>query len=361
MRTERDTALDGLRGWAAIAVCLYHFIWELFGARFPEFRNLGIAIFCNGRLAVSIFFVLTGYVLTIGSWGADKAGVRRQLVKRYFRLTIPIVFAVGVTMIAVELGLNDQMRAAGAAINRPDWLGSFLQFEPSATGAAAFALVFAYWPIAGGLSYNAFLWTMPYELLGSYLVLLICLAERFVRAPMAILGLVAGVMLSGDSWALGSSFALGACLAIMRQQGRLPASRSWMPVAIAAGALVFGGVAHWRGFPDWTIALASVAIVAAVLSSERIGTWLSTPTSRSLGRLSYPIYLMQFPVLITLSSTLIVGAESGGFLNQITAVAISIASVAAVVVLALPFVWVERLTAVVGKGLDRAMSPRAVA
>ncbi|MBN9304127.1 MAG: hypothetical protein BGO82_17270 [Devosia sp. 67-54] len=359
MRTERDTALDGLRGWAAIAVCLYHFIWELFGARFPEFRNLGTAIFCNGRLAVSIFFVLTGYVLTIGSWGADKAGVRRQLVKRYFRLTIPIVFAVGVTMIAVELGLNDQMLAAGAAINRPDWLGNFLHFEPTWAGASEFAVALAYWPVPVELSYNAFLWTMPYELLGSYLVLFVCLAERVVRAPLALLGIMSGAMLAGgDFWALGAPFALGGCLAIMRQQGLLAPSHGWLPVAFSAIAILAGAAVQWLALPVWMMVLPATAVVAGVISSERISAWLSTPASRSVGRLSYPIYLMQFPVLITLSSTLIVGAESGGFLNQITAVAISIASVAAVVVLALPFVWVERLTAVVGKGLDRAMSPR---
>jgi peptidoglycan/LPS O-acetylase OafA/YrhL len=360
--SKRDTALDGLRGWAAIAVCLYHFFWELFGAKYPEFRNLGTAIFCNGRLAVSIFFVLTGYVLTVGAWGMDKGPVRRQLLKRYFRLTIPIIFAVAITMVAIDLHLDGDMVAAGTVVNRPDWLGNFLQFEPSVAGATAFAFALVYWPIAVELSYNAFLWTMPYEFLGSYLVLLICLTERAVRVPLAFLGVLAGAMLAGgDFWALGAPFALGACLAIMRQQGLLPTSRGWGPIAVVALAVALGGVVQWLSLPVWMIELPSSAVVAAVLSSERMGVWLSSSVSCHLGRLSYPIYLMQFPVLITLSSTLIMGAQNGGFLSPTIAIAIAISSLTAVIILALPFYWVERLTAVVGRTLDRTMSRRPAA
>jgi peptidoglycan/LPS O-acetylase OafA/YrhL len=356
--TARETSLDGLRGWAAIAVCLYHFVWELFGARFPELRSLVVGVFCNGRLAVSVFFVLTGYVLTVGSWGGDKGGIRRQLLKRYFRLTIPIGFAVIFTMLLIEAGLSRDMLAAGDAIRRPEWLGTFLLFDPTWAGAAMFATVLTYWFVPFHLSYNAFLWTMPYELLGSYLVLLVCLAERWLRLPLALAILVtfsALMLLVGSYFALGACFSIGAFLAAVQRGER---SSSWWLILIAICAVVMGAWIQLMAWPMWGTSLCAAVVVACVVSSTRLSAALSTPLGRYLGRLSYPIYLMQFPVLISLSSTLIVGAEA--FLDLKTALAISIVSVAAVIVAALPFGWVERLTAKVGKSLDWLISRRHV-
>ena len=36
----RVGALDGLRGWAALGVLIYHVGWEMFGIIYPVFRQL---------------------------------------------------------------------------------------------------------------------------------------------------------------------------------------------------------------------------------------------------------------------------------------------------------------------------------
>lgn len=358
-KIARNTALDGLRGWAALVVCLYHFVWELFGAKFPEFRNIVTAPFCTGRLAVSVFFVLSGYVLTIGHWGdVPKLPIVKQLAKRYLRLTVPILGGTLVVLLVMWAGLTEHTKEAGAIVLRPDWLGNFLQFEVSVVGAAWFSLAWVYWiMVPVHLSYDPFLWTMPYEFFGSYLVLFVSLLEKRLLSAAGILGVIAGVMLMSGTWvAIAACFPLGALLAIVVQNGRLPRSASWWPVAVGLVAWIAGGYLELIAGPAWGVTLLAVVVVAVVATSDRIAGPLSSRLSSSLGRMSFSIYLMQFPVLVTLSATLIVGSGAG--LNQLQALCIAAVSIVAVLVLAVPFQFFERLalasTAFVGRMFARS-------
>jgi hypothetical protein len=48
--------LDGVRGWAAFSVLIFHSTWELFGGAIPSFRTTWLGLFNDGKLAVLIFF-----------------------------------------------------------------------------------------------------------------------------------------------------------------------------------------------------------------------------------------------------------------------------------------------------------------
>src|SRR5687767_11167726 len=102
--------LDGVRGVAAIIVVLHHFGIAFFPAiNFldPEKIHLGngqleltiaktpLNIFFNGGFAVSVFFVLSGFVL---SYKFHLSGSRQLLTtyaaKRYFRLLLPVAASI---------------------------------------------------------------------------------------------------------------------------------------------------------------------------------------------------------------------------------------------------------------------------
>ena len=88
----RYHALDGIRGWAALSVVAFHMVWETFGARFPEFRNVASASLLDGWLAVSVFFVLSGEALSTGCLVKQDSRIALDLgVRRYPRLVIPIL------------------------------------------------------------------------------------------------------------------------------------------------------------------------------------------------------------------------------------------------------------------------------
>ena len=57
--------LDGLRGWGALMVFLYHLIVQLLSNTAPPYRSKYLAFLLDGDFAVFIFFVLSGFVLSI--------------------------------------------------------------------------------------------------------------------------------------------------------------------------------------------------------------------------------------------------------------------------------------------------------
>jgi peptidoglycan/LPS O-acetylase OafA/YrhL len=76
--------LDGVRGWAALSVLIFHSSWELFGRVLPRLRTISFPLLNNGPLAVYIFFVLSGFVLSVGYLRTnDLELVRKLALRRY--------------------------------------------------------------------------------------------------------------------------------------------------------------------------------------------------------------------------------------------------------------------------------------
>ena len=92
-RPERYRFLDGLRGWAAAVVLLHHlFVDGLPANSLMADRALWAKVFfLNGMLAVSIFFVISGFSLSIRYLEAgDGKALGRVAAGRYLRLALPI-------------------------------------------------------------------------------------------------------------------------------------------------------------------------------------------------------------------------------------------------------------------------------
>ena len=65
--TSRVKEIDVLRGFASVAVMLYHFTWQYF-AEFS--KNGGLNYFKYGNLGVELFFIISGFVIY---WTAQKS------------------------------------------------------------------------------------------------------------------------------------------------------------------------------------------------------------------------------------------------------------------------------------------------
>src|SRR4051812_4008381 len=102
----RFAELEGLRGVAAIMVVLYHFLLAFYSLAFLGIGNgyevaqhmrlednlygNPIMAFLSGSFAVAIFFVLSGFVLSIGFFATKKHEILQKLAaKRYLRLMLP--------------------------------------------------------------------------------------------------------------------------------------------------------------------------------------------------------------------------------------------------------------------------------
>lgn len=355
MSGGRNIALDGLRGWAAFAVLGYHFYFDLTRAFVPEpVANLIAAIF-NGPLAVAIFFVLSGYVLTFGAWGAvDKGPTIRQMLKRYPRLAIPILATTTLVLCLAAAGLTFGV-PAGAIIGNAKF-GMWLQFPLNLPDALDYALRRVFTPELDRV-YEPHLWTMRLELWMAWFLLAFCLLEArlsraFVYGILIVLAVAAVPLNCGIS-----CFFAGALLALARRERRLGFRLGNGPalcLAIAAAAIcVFFG----QTIPDAAALIVAVAVVILVLLSPRADAALSSPLSQLLGRLSFPLYLMQFPILISITAWSI--AALGPSYNAGYGVAIGTGSIALTFLAAAAFLPVETLTHRIGRFIDRLQVARS--
>lgn len=357
----RMHTLDGLRGWAALAVVVHHCVWETFGALHPGFRNLLTGVL-NGELAVDVFFILSGAALSAPAFQTDPGAALRTLAaRRYLRLTLPIAATSAVVFVLMAVGLTVNVSAA-ALLGREDWLGAWLRFAPTPEALVRYSLIGAYLDLDRGAAFDPFLWTMRIELQGSVLVFaLLWLAGRSgwtlhrLALPSALL------LLAWPPARHLAGFPIGMLLAQAWRDGaleaRAPRRAAWTDAAVGAaalGLLILSSLAALRGAQGLQMLLAA-PLAFAVFRQPTARHLLASPLSRRLGRLSFPLYLMQFPVLATLTSGLVLrfGAQ-----EEATALAIAAVSVVACLGAAVLFEPVETLTRRLNARLVPSQPPR---
>jgi peptidoglycan/LPS O-acetylase OafA/YrhL len=118
---QKNFALEGLRGIACLNVVLGHFLFSFFpylahdvrpypGAVakywFEELlRYFPFTFIYLADSAVSVFFVLSGYVLTRRFYQTEPPdGFESAAVKRYFRLALPALASVMFAWLLFEAG-----------------------------------------------------------------------------------------------------------------------------------------------------------------------------------------------------------------------------------------------------------------
>jgi peptidoglycan/LPS O-acetylase OafA/YrhL len=295
---RRIQFLDGLRGWASLVVFFEHmalsfgFPWRFIG--YPPFT-----IILDGQLAVAIFFVLSGYVLSYPVLGSRRRyrTLSGMALTRYTRLTIPILASC---LLAQALWLSGLLFNAqvGQLLN-DHWLSYFYNFTPEPGELWRFALFNVYFAYDNARNWNGALWTMGFELQGSFLIFAI------VGLPFRALRVVGAFCLA--YWYYGHhcfGFFLGYFLAEMSMLGFvLPRSaRAW-----GGGFLILGGIAFecWRLRQPILNAsvlhcqLAAAVVLAGILFMRQAQTFLSNRVSEFLGSISFPLYLVHIPILFS--------------------------------------------------------------
>jgi peptidoglycan/LPS O-acetylase OafA/YrhL len=360
----RIDEIDGIRGWAALVVLLFHLTWELYGATFPALRAPWLKFPLDGTLAVFVFFVLSGDALSNAYLRrADDGSLARMVAKRWFRLAGPILLASVLVYLLMRAGLVFN-REAATVVGREDWMGDWLAFEPGLRTLLDFAFVGAFaLPSAGpgpAVSYGPFLWPMGIELVGSMAVFASLPALRRMRRPLeAVLAVAAFLAWYGSWYAL---FFIGVALAMLRERGAFERLRA-MPAAGAASALgVVAVVAAdaWsatRGHESVRLDIAfATLLVFCVYANARATAMMRGAASRWLGRVSFPLYLTHFAVIVSFTSWAVLASADSPH-PVAAAAAVVAASVAVALAVAEVFARVESRYLV---ALDRTVR-RAVA
>src|SRR4029450_8386999 len=108
------THLHGVRGIASFVVLIYHHIYPFTYALIdsdpdnPWIRAVSsspLAAFYNGTFCVWVFFVLSGLVLSPSMY-RPRGSLPAIVIKRYVRLTLPILATSILALLAVRLHAN---------------------------------------------------------------------------------------------------------------------------------------------------------------------------------------------------------------------------------------------------------------
>ncbi len=319
--TRHFAFLDGIRGWAALAVLLYHLRIDrpekdLVLSRIPDWVLDALGA---GNLGVAVFFVLSGLVIAYSLRAnletsqsetvdfenrSNTEGDRPAfdavnfITRRIVRLTPPYHAAIVVALLF----------ALGAALEGGhDYLPGG---APFGTVRLFTHLIYAQ-ELFGFVNFNDVFWTLSIEL-QFYLVFaaLVFAQDRLgrVRRPAATLPILYGVsaaisllwpfgLLGDDSRAvwfmpLWYSFLLGV-LIFARWRRQIPA---WALVVYLVLLTVAPLVSGRNGRFAW-VSVATTALLWIAVERKRLGRWLSDRASQFLGRVSYSLYLIHTPVL----------------------------------------------------------------
>ena len=329
---SRVQGLDGLRGLAAITVVVGHVLLLWAGSRDSAASSLAdramqsegtewYALW-NGRGAVLIFFVLSGYVLTLPFTTGRRFGAN-FFAQRWLRIGVPYaVMAVVVMTASVWLS---QLPSQSA------WPAIMFDRPPTVTDVISWGTLIGTPNVA---AFNSVVWTLVVEIRLSMLLPLVVIAyRRFGVAPVFVTVLALAV--AADLYTVGQPyegsmmaslsplstlhflplFAAGSALAMSRH--RL-AQVNWLsqpPVQVSLLLLALTVYVKGHGWAvastpitpqptartvlteDYIVGLAASCVVLLVAAGVGHAVLASRPF-RIAGQMSYSLYLWHLPVLV---------------------------------------------------------------
>lgn len=285
--------LDGLRGWGAVFVVLYHVFVEVLPVNEGSASFLKHLVIFNGPMAVLVFFLVSGFALSV-RYLAD-GDLRKWTMMasgRYFRLAIPILGAcllVHLAMMAGWFPAPDQ--------RLPQFRG-MLNFDPMWAHLFRFSLWDVFFDYRMDGTYIGPLWTMSIELIGSLLVLIAIVVLRPARyRPLLLLSLggVIALALLPTNLSLIALFPAGAAMADGFNRGWFDLIPNRIALClIAVGCGIAAVTPH---SPAAAVGTAAGALVVGTIASPAVRRFLENGCSARLGDLSFPLYLAHGPII----------------------------------------------------------------
>ncbi|KAL3484701.1 acyltransferase 3 [Aspergillus germanicus] len=352
---RRTAYLDGLRGFAALMVYWgHHQLWahegdgaqEIFESAYGYKGHYYFAclpgvrtFFSGGHFAVSVFFVLSGYVLAAkplsliqrGEFKALGDNLSSALFRRWLRLHLPVIATTFTYMTILHL-----FRIRAIPESKDTYLEEVSNWYKEFKN---FSFIFR----GGGdpwFTYNFHAWSIPVEFRGSIVVYTVLLAFSRFRANARLCGylfLIFYFLYIADGWfcALFVAGMLLCELDLASQIDETPAIltklRPWKkPIfwTLFAISIYLGGVPSHnsdlqilRDSPGWHylaylkpqavydykwfyLFWAAVLVVASISRIPALRAFFELRPNQYLGRVSFAFYLVHGPVLWVLGDRL---------------------------------------------------------
>jgi len=355
--------LEGLRGVAAVIVMLGHMVRGLVppGPGGWDGLHQFHSWLLNGGAAVTVFFVLSGFILSL-PFANDRSPLRvlTALLKRWPRLAALTTIACLFSWALIVLSQDNYQQAA--AVTGNEWMASHFNaplkgHEISWMAALRDGLYQAF--LSGGSRFDSPLWTMRIELFGSFAIFLMAPVLFELQHWPLRLAIVGGVInAAGSAFPLTyvSDFLVGTVLAMLFAENRMPKFSNWSAAGIGLGGVYLfcfsatenhlihapirailptGETAHFV----WDVSAALIIMV--LLGNPFLRHVFSKNWAIWLGLLSFPIYLLHVPIMLSAGAISIVNAV--GPLGITGAVLLAAAATMTLTLAcALPLAWVDK-------------------
>jgi peptidoglycan/LPS O-acetylase OafA/YrhL len=295
--TPHFVVLDGLRGVAALAVVVFHLMEFVV----PDYTHSFIA---HAYLAVDFFFCLSGFVIASAyDTKLTQLGVGPFLLRRLVRLH-PLV------LLGAVLGLVTFVADPFSAL--------YATYGPHVTGLMFLSsCLLVPYPVVHERYFNLFhfnppTWSLFWEYIANLLYALVLVRLRpLALGALTVLAAGAlcyeasqvgnlavgfdGATFGGGGVRMAASFLLG--LALYRVGGILPTGLGFPALSmLLLGAFVVPFVPTWNWLLDPVLVLVYFPGLVALGAGARIpARWAAV--CRWSGELSYPLYMIHYPLL----------------------------------------------------------------
>jgi peptidoglycan/LPS O-acetylase OafA/YrhL len=299
---ERMPLIDSLKALGSQLIVLHHlaFYGPMSDAAYRLMPTLIDWLYDHARAAVQVFLVIGGFLAARGLAPHGESLVEQPLPllwRRYRRLALPYFFALLVCIIMAALvrpWLHDDSVPASPGLAQ---LGSHALLLHDVLGQEA---------LSAGVWYVA----IDFQLFALFVVILWCARLVARHAPAlrnAGLWLVGALALASlfyfnrheawDAWAVYffGAYALGAFAWWASDQRRPPAM-----LGIIA---LFTGAALMVDFRERILVALCVALLLGIAGrSGRLDQWQTPQPVKRLGRMSYSVFLIHFPVCLLVNA-----------------------------------------------------------
>lgn len=310
---RRFTTLDGLRGLAALSVVFYHCLLVS-----PRFGTAGerqsgwtwalahtpLHLFWQGGEAVYLFFVLSGFVLTLPFDRDAGSSWSGYYPRRIVRLYLPALAALALALLTMLLVNRHAAPGLSQWLNRHD--------VPITAGRVGHDAAL----VAGTGWYDSPLWSLQWEVLFSLLLPAYIFAGKVLRrfaAPLAVVVVVASVVGAHQQWdwlIYMPMFAVGVLMAVSRQHlaelaPRIPRSGWWALDVLAVLLLTGTATASRLGNVAVVLPLIGSALtIFLFLEQRRAAAFGDSRVVHWLGVRSFSLYLVHEPIIVSVALAL---------------------------------------------------------
>jgi peptidoglycan/LPS O-acetylase OafA/YrhL len=361
--------LDSIRGLAALAVLFNHSLGIIVppAGLLPIINFPIISIIHDDRTAVTMFFVLSGFVLSL-PWVRREDGTFRKInvlsfyIRRVTRIWIPWL-AVFLVSWMTQANMPENVRTTPPRTEESvvKWKGDFSRRE---------ILKQLYY----GLNQKHQLlpqdWSLGVELKGSFLMPLFLFLLR--KQVWALIAAAVGLLFLYPTGMYYYTFAVGVLLAAYSGaiskwfRGLSGAKRKSL---LALGLILYNARywnTDWQSWDKtlWTVAAGGCALILiSSMGSDGLQSFLSRRFFVFIGRISYSIYLLQFLILLGAVPWVIAFLNKYGFVNRALCFGVSWGTGVLITVLlsVLTFRWIEIPSMNLGQAISKWIDRSAVA